>query len=138
MGVSYGCNQWVYLIKRLNQLSVEGSVDNHFQRRDFLSLYPAFLSVAFNHGYRGVSELFGGEGHEVVEEMWRVWVSDRHSFSRVPDRHSPFTLWLPQNGLILCAVIRRLSDVFVLTVVASRQNVRRSRGGPLTSTRAWL
>jgi len=95
VGVSYGRNQWVYLIE-VERLNVGDSVGNHLQRRVFLSLYPALLPAVLNHGCRSVSELFSGEGDEVVEEMWRVRVSDHHSFSRVPDRHPSLTFSLPR------------------------------------------
>jgi len=111
VGVSYGRNQWVYLIE-VERLNVGDSVGNHLQRRVLLSLYPAFPPADLNHGCGSVSELFSGEGDEAVEEMRRVWVSDHHSCSRVPDRHPSPTFLLPR---IVLYCVRR----FVTSPVTS-------------------
>jgi len=100
VGVLYGRNQWVYLIE-VGWLNVGDSVGNHLQRRVFLFLYPAWPPAALDHGCRSVSELFGGEGDEVVEEMWRVRVSDHHSFSSVPNRH-PSPTFLLSRIVLYC------------------------------------
>lgn len=54
------------------------------------ALRHAFLSVSLNNGRRNMSELLDREGYEVIEEVWRMWVSDCRSSQRVPDRYSSF------------------------------------------------
>lgn len=51
-------------------------------------LRRTFLPVVLDHGRRNVPELLGGEGYQVVEEVWWMWVSDRRSYRRVLDHCS--------------------------------------------------
>jgi len=106
---------------RLSQIRIEAqrSVDSR-QRSAILTLCLCrpFLSVALSHGCRQVSKLLGGKGDEVVEKVWRMWVSDRRSFSfpGVPDRCSSFCLSMTcQSRLVLRTTTRDFSGDPMLT-----------------------
>ena len=72
------------------------STDSHSERHLVVHVFVlcrALLLVALNYGCGIVSELFGGEGQEPVEEVWRMRVSDHRPFPGVPALvDSPFTL----------------------------------------------
>lgn len=69
-----------------------------------------------DHGRRKVSELLGGEGDEIVEEMRQMRVSDYLSFLRLTNRHSFFHFLITlQRRLVLRTAALRLSSGSTLT-----------------------
>jgi len=67
------------------------SSDNHYQKKLLVVPYRTLPSVALNHGRRIVSELFSGERHKAVEEMWWMRVSDRSFSKTLRRRHLSLT-----------------------------------------------